>query len=174
LLILKSKMQVLTVLGTIVGIFVLQFFESFFLALLGFRLSFVLFLAWYKRIDWKKLLPVVVVVSVAFDVTMNYRLGTNLALFVLPAFLLWLSSKIFSLESIVGLHVTNFFSSFLFYILNYILPDFLERGVFGFLDWKMVLICVVKALATTVLLWLLEVLLKGWRGRGNASQIRLK
>ncbi len=167
-------MQVLTILGTIVGVFVLQFFESFFLALCGFRLSFVLFLIGNKRVDWRKLLLIVVVVSVAFDVTMNYRLGTNLTLFVLPAFLLWLSSKIFSLESTVGFHVMNFFSSFFFYILNHLLPDFLEKGVFGFLDWKIVLICAVKAFVSMLLLLLLELLLKGWRGRGNATQIRLK
>lgn len=167
-------MQILTVLIIGIGLFVLQFVENFFLALLNFRVSFLFFLFGYRKVDRRWLLVVTVVSSIIFDVTMHYRLGTNLVLFLLPSLVLWLFSILFSEESLIGLHVSNFVASLLFCIANILLPDFLEKGVFGFLDWKMVIVCIVKALVATLLLFLIEVLFGRFRDRGNASQIRLK
>lgn len=152
----------------------MQFVESFFLALLNFRVSFLFFLFGYRKVDKKWLLLVFVVLSIIFDVTMHYRLGTNLLLFLLPSLVVWLFSILFSEESMIGLHLSNFLASLIFCLANILLPDFLQKGVFGFLDWKMVGICVLKALVATLLLFLIEVLFGRFRDRGNASQIRLK
>lgn len=167
-------MLILQIVLGIVGLFLLQFLEHFLLALFNIRAMFVLFLFLYKKIDWQILLPFTVLTTIILDVTMHYKLGTNLLLFVIPLSVLSLLSLVFSAEDGIVSYILKFLISLLYYILNALLPSLLLDGKWGVLNGKMFLLCIWKAVVTTVLLVLLDTFMDRFRKRGNTSQIRLK
>lgn len=164
----------LTILYVIVSIFLLIFLESIFTHLFTFRLVFLLFLFAYKKVDWRQLLIVSVIVSLVMDVTMHYTLGTNLLMFVIPLSLFALFSTFSSVEDGVGSYVVRFFSIFLYYILNLILPPLFLSGTLGLVNGKLIIYLLINSVISVLLLVLVNHVLGGLRKRGNASQIRLK
>ncbi len=164
----------LKILYTIVSLFLLLFLESFFVELLGFNIIFLVLLFAYKRIDWKQLLFTRTVLSIAMDVSMHYKLGTNLLLFIVPLGIFILFSMFSSVEEGIGSYVVRFFSIFLYYLLNILLPSLLLSGTFGYIDGKLILLSLIKSVISILLLVGVNFLTGGLRERGNAWQIRLK
>lgn len=167
-------MYILQIILVTVGFFLLEFLEHFFLSLFNFRILFVLFLFGYKKIDWKILLLLSGIIAIIIDVTMHYRLGTNLLLFVIPVAVLSLFSVFFSLDEGVVSYVLKFVVSIIYYVSNALLPSLLLDGKWGVFNGNVLLVCIMKALITVLLLFLLDMLMDRFRKRGNTSQIRLK
>jgi len=72
------------------------------------------------------------------------------------------------------MYVSTFIASLGFYLVNQLLPSLFTTGTAGFLDAKIFFVLVLKAIVTTGLVWLGEVLVSRFRDRGNSKQIRLK
>lgn len=165
---------VLRILYIAVGLFLLIFVEAFFVNLFAFRIIFLLFLFAYKKLDWKELLSVFFVISLIMDVTMHYKLGTNLLLFMIPLGVFSLFTLFSSVEDGVGAYIVRFFSIFLYYVLNLMLPSFLLTGTLGSINGRSVLYSFVASLFAILLLFLISYMIGGIRKRGSPSQIRLK
>lgn len=165
---------VLRILYIAVGLFLLIFVEAFFVNLFAFRIIFLLFLFAYKKLDWKELLSVFFVISLIMDVTMHYKLGTNLLLFMIPLGVFSLFTLFSSVEDGVGAYIVRFFSIFLYYVLNLMLPSFLLTGTLGSINGRSVLYSFVASLFAILLLFLINYMIGGIRKRGSPSQIRLK
>ncbi|MDD2578134.1 MAG: hypothetical protein PHP96_01970, partial [Candidatus Dojkabacteria bacterium] len=91
--------MVLTAILIITSIILLVFLESFLLAFLNFRISIILFLFLFRKVEWKTLLFPFVVLLLIFDVVKNFPLGTNLLVFSLVFGLLLLVSLFLSIDS---------------------------------------------------------------------------
>jgi|GEM_PF-988471 len=166
---------VLQIILGIVGLFLAVFLEVLFLTLLNFRMMLLFFFLARKRVDWKLLLVVTTIMSLILDVVLHYRLGTNLLLFTVSTGILFLLSFIFSVdEDGIPMYVSTFIASLGFYLVNQLLPSLFTTGTAGFLDAKIFFVLVLKAIVTTGLVWLGEVLVSRFRDRGNSKQIRLK
>ncbi len=166
---------VLQIILGIVGLFLATFLEVLFLTLLNFRIILPFFFLARKRVDWKILLLITTVISLILDVVLHYRLGTNLLLFTVSTGVLLLLSFIFSVdEDGIPMYVSTFVASLGFYLANQLLPSLFTTGTTGFLDAKIFFLLVLKAIITTGLVWLGEVIVSRFRDRGNSKQIRLK
>lgn len=166
--------KVLEILYIIVGLFFILSLEAFFGSFLGFKIIFLVLLFAYKKIDWKKLFLFILVISLVMDVTMHYKLGTNLLLFTIPLGLFAFFSLFSSVEDGIGSYVVRFFAIFLYYILNLILPELLILGNLGHIDMRAVLVSLTKVVVSILLLFLINYVIGGMRKRGSTSQIRLK
>lgn len=166
--------MVVNILLTILGIFLILFFESMLVALFNFRIVIVLFLFLFKKVDWKVLFAIFAILFVVFDVVNNLPLGSNLLINSLVLGVLMLSSVFFSLDSGVTAFLVRLVVIFLYYILLLLLPSFLLTGRFGLVSLSDVLFSLVKASITAFLFVLLENIFTSFRNRGNTSQIRLK
>jgi len=165
---------ILKILYIAVAFFLLLFLESFFVHLISFRIIFLVFLFAFKKLDWKQLLIMAILISIAMDVTTHYRLGTNLLMLILPLSLFSIFSLFSSVEDGVGSYIVKFLAIFTYYILNLILPSLLLSGTLGIVNGKLILVSLVSSLVSMGLLLLVDYILGGIRKRGNISQIRLK
>ena len=166
--------MILTVILTILSVILLVFFESFLLALLNFRLSIILFLFLFRKIDWKLLFFPLVFLLLIFDVVKNFPLGTNLLILSLVFGLLLLISLFLSVDSGLTAFFVRTFLFALYYVLLLTLPSFLTVGTFGPLSLSNILVSFVKGVISALLLVLLDNTYAGFRKRGNSSQISLK
>jgi hypothetical protein len=141
---------------------------------MGFKIIFLLLLFTFKKIDWKQLFVLTLAISLVLDITTHYKMGTNLLLFTIPLGMFALFSLFSSVEDGVGSYVVRFFSIFLYYILNLVLPELLISGKFGYIDGRAILFSLIKALLSILLMFSINYVIGGVRKRGNASQIRLK
>lgn len=166
--------KVLEILYIIVALFFIIFLEAFFGSFLGIKIIFLVLLFTYKKMDWKKLFLFTLAISLVMDVTMHYKLGTNLLLFTIPLGLFDFFSLFSSVEDGTGSYVVRFFAIFLYYILNLILPELLISGNLGNINMRAVLVSLIKVAVSILLLFLINYVIGGMRKRGNISQIRLK
>lgn len=159
----------------IISLFFATFLEILSLALFNFRILFLLFLLFRKRVDWKPLLFVVTVISLILDVVMHYKLGTNLLLFAIPSGILLLLSFMFSVDDeSISKYVAIFLASLGYYISSQLLPSVLVTGSWGVMTIKSLLFIVLRAVIAIVIVWAGELLVYRLRDRGNSKQIRLK
>jgi hypothetical protein len=166
--------MLLNILFTILGVFSLIFFESFFLTLIGIRLSLIAFFFLFRKINWKPFFPLVALVLIIFDVVYKVPLGTNILIFILPYGLFLLISLFISLESGIVSYFIKIIIFWFYYILLSFLPNLFVSGEFGFLNLEGILSSFLRAVLSVLVLLLLEYLYAGFRKRGNASQIQLK
>lgn len=165
---------VLKILYVVVSLFLLLFLESIFIHLFAFRIIFLVFLFANKKIDWRQLLVVTTIMSLIMDVTMHYKLGTNLLIFMIPLALFALFSMFSTVEDGIGSYIVRFFSIFLYYILHLTLPYFILSGTSGVINGRLTLFALINSLISILLLFLVNYVIGGVRKRGNTSQIRLK
>ncbi|HPQ78934.1 MAG TPA: hypothetical protein PLG47_00555 [Candidatus Dojkabacteria bacterium] len=164
----------LQIIGVLLGSFILVFFENMFLVLFNFNLLFVLFLLFRRKINITILIPLTILISVIIDVVLHNRLGTTLLLLLLPSIFLYLLSFLSQVEEGLSLYISSFFAALLFYASKCLLTPFLLSHTWGFCNGEMLLGIVLKALITTALVWVGELIIAKFRDRGNNNQIRLK
>ncbi len=158
----------------IISVILLVFLESFLLALLNFRLTMILFLFLFRKIDWKLLFFPLFVLSFMFDVVKNFPLGTNFLVLSVVFGLLLIFSLFLSVESGFTTFLVRSFLFTLYYILLLTVPSFLIEGSFGILCLRDVLLSLSKGVLSALLLLLLDRTYANFRKRGGGSQILLK
>lgn len=166
--------MILNILLTVLGIFVLVYFESVLFALFGLRLFIVLFYFLLKKIDWVLFFPVCAILLLIFDVVYKLPLGSNILIFILPFGLYLLLSLFITLEAgILAIFIKTVIFLF-YYVLLTVLPNLFVTGEFGVLSFSNLLSSFLRAVFSVLVLLLLEYLYARFRKRGNTSQIRLK
>lgn len=166
--------MVLTAILIITSIILLVFLESFLLAFLNFRISIILFLFLFRKVEWKTLLFPFVVLLLIFDVVKNFPLGTNLLVFSLVFGLLLLVSLFLSIDSGITAFLVRVFHFALYYVLLLVVPSLLIEGTFGYLSLRDVLISFLKGIVSAFLLLFLDSAYARLRRRGSSSLISIK
>lgn len=164
----------LNILAIIVGMFLFVFIENFFVGMFSFQLTIILLFFLFKKVDWKVLLVIFIILFSISDVVGNLPMGSNLLMGGVTLGLLVLGSFFFSTDSdITGFSIRVFILS-IYYVLLKICPEFFIDGRFGILSFKDVAFSFLKGVLSTFLLVLLEYIFASFRKRGDSSKIRLK
>ncbi|KUK67416.1 MAG: transmembrane(s)protein [candidate division WS6 bacterium 36_33] len=159
---------------TILGLFALVYLESMFLALIGIKLSLIIFFFLFRKVDLKIFFIISFIVLLIFDVVYKLPLGSNILIFSVPLLLYLLISMFVSLESSLVAFLIKTVIFWVYYIVLLTLPNLFVVGRFGALTWNEVLRALLSAFLTTLGVFMLDYILAGFRKRGNSSQIRLK
>lgn len=164
----------MSLLYLILTIFLSVFLESFFVALANFRIIFLGVLVAYKRINWKYLAAFLIVTSLISDIVFHYVLGTSLLTMSIPLILFEVSVQLIpSKDNLTGV-IMAFLLFIIYYILLTIVPNWLSEGVLGALNLSIILSIFFKALASVVIYFFANLLLKKMRNREGDSKLRLK
>jgi len=167
-------MLILNIFLTILGLFALVYLESFLLALTGLKLTAITFFFLFRKVDSKIFFIASFVAFLIFDVVYKLPLGSNMLIIVLPLLLYLLISMFVSLDFGLVAFLVKMFIFWIYYIILLTLPNLFVAGRFGALTWDEALRALLRAFLTTLVVFILDYILAGFRKRGNSSQIRLK
>lgn len=167
-------MLILNIFLTILGLFALVYLESLFVALIGFKLSLVIFFFLFRKVDLKIFFIISFFVFLVFDVVYKLPLGSNILILSIPLLAYLLVSMFVSLDLGLVAFVVKTVIFWAYYVMLLVLPNLFVVGRFGALTWDEVLRALLRGVLTTVGVFILDYVLAGFRKRGNSSQIRLK
>ena len=167
-------MLILNIFLTILGLFALVYFENLIFALIGIKLSLVIFFFLFRKVDSKIFFVVFLLVFLILDVVYKLPLGSNILVLSVPLLLYLLVSMFVSLDLGLIAFMVKTVIFWVYYILLFILPNLFTVGSFGVLTWDEVLRALLKAFLTAVGVFILDYILASFRRRGKSSQIRLK
>jgi len=167
-------MLIVNIFLTILGLFALVYLENLLLALIGIKLSLIIFFFLFRKVDSKIFFVISFVVFLVLDIVYKLPLGSNILMLFVPSFLYLLISMFVSLDFGLVAFLVKTLIFWVYYIILLILPNLLVVGRFGALTWDEVLRALLRAFLTTVAVLILDYILAGFRKRGNSSQIRLK
>lgn len=167
-------MIILNIFLTILGLFALVYLESLLLALIGIKLSLMMFFFLFRKVDLKIFFIASAVVFLVLDVVYKLPLGSNILMLSVPLLLYLLISMFVSLDFGLVAFLVKTVIFWVYYIILLTVPNLFVVGRFGALTWDEVLRALLRAFLTTVGVFILDYILAGFRRRGNSSQIRLK
>ena len=167
-------MLILQIFLTILGLFALVYLENLILALIGIKLSLIIFFFLFRKVDSKIFFVISFVVFLVLDVVYKLPLGSNILMISVPLLLYLLISMLVSLDFGLVAFLVKTLIFWVYYIILLTIPNLLLVGKFGALTWDEVLRALLRAFLTTVAVLILDYILAGFRKRGNSSQIRLK
>jgi hypothetical protein len=167
-------MLIVNIFLTILGLFALVYLENLLLALIGIKLSLIIFFFLFRKVDSKIFFVISFVVFLVLDIVYKLPLGSNILMLFVPSLLYLLISMFVSLDFGLVAFLVKTLIFWVYYIILLILPNLLVVGRFGALTWDEVLRALLRAFLTTVAVLILDYILAGFRKRGNSSQIRLK
>lgn len=167
-------MIVLNIVYAIVGIFVLIFLDGMFTSLFGFKAIFFVLLFLYRKLDWKILLSFSVFVFLISDVMSHYILGTNFIIGLLSLIFFASLSLLFSTERGFFSYVLIVLTFLVYYVLLWILPNLFLASTLDPITWEIIGIFVIKAVFSSLLMAIMNVVSGRFRDRGNSSKLRLK
>lgn len=163
----------MAILYTLLAIFGVVFFESFFIALGGFRIFFLISLISFKKVNWKYLTVFAILTSLILDIIYHYALGTNLLIVIIPFLLLVGSSLFVPLGRSISGYAIKFTIFCIYYVLLTVVPSFFLDGVFSQISWVILGGIVIKSFVSIILCMLADL---GWsrlRGKEENNKIRL-
>lgn len=167
-------MLILNIFLTILGLFSLVYLESLFLALIGIKLSLIIFFFLFRKVDAKIFFVISLIAFLVLDVVYKLPLGSNVLIISIPLFLYLLISMFVSLDFGFVAFLVKTVIFWAYYIILLTLPNFFVVGRLGTLTWDEVLRALLRAFLTVLGVFILDYILAGFRKRGNSSQIRLK
>lgn len=167
-------MLILQIFLTILGLFALVYLENLILAIIGIKLSLIIFFFLFRKVDSKIFFVISFVVFLVLDVVYKLPLGSNILMLSVPLLLYLLISMLVSLDFGLVAFLVKTLIFWVYYIILLTIPNLLLVGKFGALTWDEVLRALLRAFLTTVAVLILDYILAGFRKRGNSSQIRLK
>lgn len=167
-------MIILNIVYAIVGIFVLIFLDGMLTSLFGFKAIFFVLLFLYRKLDWKILLCFSVFVFLISDVMSHYILGTNFIIGLLSLVFYASLSLLFSTERGFFSYVLISLTFLVYYVLLWILPNLFLTTTLDPITWKIIGIFVIKAVFSSLIMAILNIISGRFRDRGNSSKLRLK
>ena len=167
-------MLILNIFLTILGLFTLVYLESLLLALIGLKLSVIIFFFLFRKVDSKIFFIISFVAFLVLDVVYKLPLGSNVLIISVPLLLYLLISLFISLDFGLVAFLVKTVIFWVYYIILITVPNLFVVGRFGALTWDEVLRALLRAFLTTIVVFILDYILAGFRRRGNSSQIRLK
>ena len=167
-------MLIITIFLTILGLFALVYLESFLLALIGIKLSLVMFFFLFRKVDLKIFFFLSFLVFLFLDVVYKLPFGSHILIISLPLLLYLLVSMFVSLDFGLVAFLVKTVIFWIYYLILLVLPNLFAVGRFGALTWEEALSALLRAFLTASGVFILDYILAGFRKRGNSSQIRLK
>lgn len=167
-------MLILNIFLTILGLFALVYFENLILALIGIKLSLVIFFFLFRKVDSKIFFAVSLILFLILDVVYKLPLGSNILVLAIPLFMYLLISIFVSLDFGLVAFLVKTVIFWVYYITLLTLPNLFIVGKFGAFTWDEVLSALLMAFLTSIGVFTLDYILAGFRRRGKSSQIRLK
>lgn len=156
----------------ILSLFLVPFLEGFFVSLFGFRLLFLLSVFFFKKVDWRILLPFVFVISLVCDVLYHYPLGFNSIFIGIFLFFIWLTGLFFHSEFSLSNYAGKFLVFFLYLICFVLFSSFVSTGYWGNIDWQVAGLSVVKAGICTLACFLSDIVWSRFRSGDDKMKIR--
>lgn len=162
----------------ILYVFLISFFtiflESFLVALGNFRISFLLVLCFFNKINWKYLLLILSITSLILDVIYHYTLGTNLLLVSLSLFVFLGFSLIVPPGVSIPGYVVKFVCIFLYYTFVLILPNLILTGTWTNITIPLVGGILVKSLVSLVFCVIFDLVWGRIRQKNESNKLRLQ
>ena len=155
--------MLIKILITILGVFFLLAFESFFMTLFSFSIFIIITFILIDKVDWKKWIILITLVSLLIDIMIHRNLGVTLLTVSLSTASLYLLFIIIPRKKIILSYIPYFLSIFLFYILITALSPLVQSGVFGILTWRILLFSVIKSFISALLIWGINIFLDNFR-----------
>ena len=155
--------MLIKILVTILGIFFLLAFESFFMTLCSFSIFIIIIFILMDKINWKKWVFITTLISLLIDIIIHRSLGVTLFSVSISISSLYLLFMIMPKERVVLSYFPYFISIFLFYILIIVLTPLIQSGVLGVLTWQIIISSVIKSLVSAVLIWGINMVMDNFR-----------
>lgn len=162
------------VLYILIATFITVFLESFFTALCGFKLFYLVTLIFFRKIDWKYIFSFVVISSLILDVVSHYILGTNLLIIIIPLIVMFGISFLIPIENSFPGYVVKFLSFVIYYLLSYLVPNLLLEGIFQTVSWTILGEIILKSIISVGLCFLFDLVWNGIRNKEKSTKLRLK
>jgi hypothetical protein len=153
----------INILITVVGIFLTITLESFFISLLSFSITVIVFLVLLNKVNWKYWMLITIILTIFIDIILHRPLGitmfvTSLIVGILNLLFLVVPQK----QNLIS-YIPHLFSVFIYYILLVLLPTFFEDRVWGDLSLRIVLLSLVKSIITVILIYIINILSSNFR-----------
>ncbi|MGI5897651.1 MAG: hypothetical protein ACOX6Q_00610 [Candidatus Dojkabacteria bacterium] len=148
-------MILLEIIYILIGIFVVTFLEGFLSSLIGLRITFIILLLLYKKIDWRILFLIMFFLFLISDITSHYILGTNLLIALVSLVFFAILCIFVTTETGVFSWLVKFLTFFLYYILLATVPTLFISQKFSNITVNTLthslLISLISVLLTTLL-----------------------
>lgn len=155
--------MLIKVLITILGIFFLLAFESFFMTLFSFSILIVITFVLIDRIDWRKWVVIITIMSLLIDILIHRSLGVTLLSVSISTAILYLLFILIPRKKLILSYIPYLISTFIFYIFSTVIGSLVQSGVFGVLTWQMLLSFLVKAIISAVLIFGINTVMDNFR-----------
>jgi hypothetical protein len=161
--------MLIKILLIIIGIFLLLVFESFFNSLFSFSILVVILLILIDKMDWKKWSIFALVTTIMIDIILLRSIGLTLLLLSIVITILYLLFLLVPKKQVILSYLPYLFAIFIFYILLDLLSSFVQDGVWGTLTWESVLKDMVRSTISTVIIFLINLVIDNFRARDTLT-----
>lgn len=162
--------MLLNTLFTILGIFILISFESFFVTLASFSILIIVIFFLLDKWDWKKWILFVILTTILIDVTLHRMIGVTIFAVAISSLILYLMFLIMPKKEVLLSYLPYFIAILIYYLLVRLVGPFVQDRVWGVITWNMVIGDLVKSLLSTVMIFIINVIFDNFRGN---EQLRL-
>lgn len=167
-------MILLEIIYIVIGIFVVTFLEGFLSSLIGLRITFLILLLLYKKIDWRILFLIMFFLFLISDITNHYILGTNLLIALVALTFFVILSVFVTTETGVFSWLVKLLTFFLYYILLATIPTLFILQKFSNITMNTLTHSLLISVISVLLITLLQRMIGKIRDEsGERSKIKL-
>lgn len=151
------------------GIFLSLALESFFVSLISFSIVIILALAFVNKWDWKKWSIIIFIITFLLDIVTHRALGITLLAISLSTILLYLLFLLIPKKKIILSYLPYLLATILFYIVIIVFSPLLQDGVWGVLNWNILISVFLKSTISSILIFALDIAMDRFRTDGGIS-----
>ncbi len=159
--------MLISIILTILGIFLTLTLESFSIVLLNTSLVVIILLILSQTLDWKRWIVVATVICIFVDIVLHRTLGFTLLSVSLSTTVLYLLFTIMPQKEVLLSHLPYFVSILIYYILIVVFSSFVQDGVLGQLTWSILGNIVIKSVLSTLVIFGINLLIDRFRTDGG-------
>lgn len=160
---LLKVVMIINILITILSLFFLMAFESFFVTLFSFSILVLVLFILIDKLNWKEWLLFAVLSTSLTDILLHRPVGVTLLAISISLALLYTLFLIVPKKQILLSYIPYFFSIFLFYLLISIISPLAQDGIWGTLSLQSILVNIVKSIVATILLFVIDKIIDNFR-----------
>jgi hypothetical protein len=161
--------MLINILLIILGIFLSLALESFFVSLISFSIVIILALEFVNKWDWKKWSIILFIITFLLDIVTHRALGITLLAISLSTILLYLLFLLVPKKKIILSYLPYLLATILFYIVIIVFSPLLQDGVWGVLNWNILISVFLKSTISSILIFTLDIAMDRFRTDGGIS-----
>ena len=161
--------MIINILVVILGSFFILSFEGFFTTLLSFSLFIIIALILFDKIDWRKWVVFVSLISFLIDILLHRGLGVTLLSISISTGFLYLLFMLIPKKEVFLSYIPYFVSIFIYYICITLLNSLVQSGILGSLTWNLALGYFIKSIISGVIIWGITVFMNNFRSDNRIS-----